>query len=118
MAMHELRNRAWKHLQCLGERHRFTVSVVGVACGLQPANQVQGRSGSERFGSIPNGSYVLLWGTMGDTFPNHNMNSYYRNPTFYYIGTWDPLGLRVPSRFPFKGRGCHLGLHVEKASGA
>ena len=29
---------------------------------------------------------------MGDTFPNHNNNSYYRDPTFYYIGTLDPLG--------------------------
>ena len=29
---------------------------------------------------------------MGDTFPNHNNNSLYRNPTFYYIGTLDPLG--------------------------
>ena len=24
---------------------------------------------------------------MGDTFPNQNKNSKYRNPTFYYIGT-------------------------------
>ena len=30
---------------------------------------------------------------MGDTFPNHyNGNSYYRNATFYYIGTLDSLG--------------------------
>ena len=29
---------------------------------------------------------------MGDTFPNHNNNSYYRSPTFYYTGTLDPLG--------------------------
>ena len=24
---------------------------------------------------------------MGDTSPNHNSNSYYRNPTFHHIGT-------------------------------
>ena len=36
---------------------------------------------------------------MGDTFPNHNNNSEYRNPTFYYIGTLDPLG-KVKPRFP------------------
>ena len=30
---------------------------------------------------------------MGDTSPNNNnSNSSYRNPTFYYIGTLDPLG--------------------------
>ena len=32
---------------------------------------------------------------MGDTFANHNNNSYYRNPTFYYIGTLDPLGFKT-----------------------
>ena len=30
---------------------------------------------------------------MGDSFPDHNSTSKYRNPTFYYIGTLDPLGL-------------------------
>ena len=29
---------------------------------------------------------------MGDTSPNHSSNSRYRNPTFYYMGTLDPLG--------------------------
>ena len=29
---------------------------------------------------------------MRDTFPNHNMNSYYRKPIFYDIGILDPLG--------------------------
>ena len=33
---------------------------------------------------------------MGDTSPNHNSNSSYRNPTFYYIGTLDPLGRYIP----------------------
>ena len=30
---------------------------------------------------------------MGDTSPNHNSISSYRNPTFYYTGTLDPLTL-------------------------
>ena len=30
---------------------------------------------------------------MGNTSPNHNSNSKYRNPTFYYIGTLDLLGV-------------------------
>ena len=34
----------------------------------------------------------LLGTVMGDTFPNHNNSSSYRNPTFYYIGALDPLG--------------------------
>ena len=29
---------------------------------------------------------------MGESCPNHNSNSLYRNPTFYYRGTLDPLG--------------------------
>ena len=29
---------------------------------------------------------------MGDAYPNQNSNSYYRNPTFYCIGTEDPVG--------------------------
>ena len=37
---------------------------------------------------------------MGDTFPNHNINAYYGNPTFYYIRTLDPLkGLEVRAGF-------------------
>ena len=28
----------------------------------------------------------------GDTSPNHTSYSEYRNPTFCYIGTYDPLG--------------------------
>ena len=34
----------------------------------------------------------ILGTVMGDTFPNHNIKSYYGNPTFYYTGTLDPLG--------------------------
>ena len=34
----------------------------------------------------------VLCTVMGDIFPNHNMSSYYRSPTFSYIGTLDPLG--------------------------
>ena len=37
----------------------------------------------------------VLGTVMGDTSPNHNSNSLYRNPTFYYIGTLDPLGTRL-----------------------
>ena len=37
-------------------------------------------------------SQRVLGTVMGDTSPNHNSNSYYRNPTFY-LGTLDPLGL-------------------------
>ena len=33
----------------------------------------------------------VLGTVMGVTFPNHNQNSYNRNPTFYYIGTSGPL---------------------------
>ena len=32
---------------------------------------------------------------MGDTSLRHNSNSLYGNPTFYYIGTQDPLGIRA-----------------------
>ena len=49
-------------------------------------------------------SCKVIWATLGFpknpkylyggvTFPNHNSNSDYRNPTFYYAGTSDPLGL-------------------------
>ena len=30
---------------------------------------------------------------MGNTYPNHKGNYYYRNHTLYHIGTLDPLGL-------------------------
>ena len=33
----------------------------------------------------------VLGTVVGDTSPNHNSNSYYREPTFYHIGTLDPL---------------------------
>ena len=33
----------------------------------------------------------VLGAVMGHTSPNHHRNSYYRNPTFYYIGTLDSL---------------------------
>ena len=29
---------------------------------------------------------------MGNTYPNHKGNYYYRNHTLYHIGTLDPLG--------------------------
>ena len=35
----------------------------------------------------------------GDTFPNHRNTSYYRNPTFYYKATVDPLGSSSPVQF-------------------
>ena len=38
-------------------------------------------------------SQRVLGTVMGDTFPNHNNTSEYGNPTSYYIGTLDPLGL-------------------------
>ena len=34
----------------------------------------------------------VLGTSMGDTSPNHKSDSYYRNPTFYHMGTLDPLG--------------------------
>ena len=40
----------------------------------------------------------------GSTSPNHISNSIYRNPTFYYIGTLDPLGVGIrlyPLNSPF-----------------
>ena len=40
----------------------------------------------------------VLGTVMRDTFPNHNSNSEYRNPTFYYIGTLDPYGGIFSSR--------------------
>ena len=30
---------------------------------------------------------------MGNTYPNHEGNFYYRNHTLYHIGTLDPLGV-------------------------
>ena len=44
----------------------------------------------------PMGPERVLGTVMGDTFPDHNNNCLYRNPTFYYIGTLDPLGGRTP----------------------
>ena len=41
---------------------------------------------------VPFLSQRVLGSVVGDAFPNHNTNSQYRNPTFYYIGTLDPLG--------------------------
>ena len=32
---------------------------------------------------------------MGNTYPNHKGNYYYRNHTLYHIGTLDPLGVKV-----------------------
>ena len=34
----------------------------------------------------------VLCTVMGDTSLSHNSNSKYGNPTFYYIGTYDPMG--------------------------
>ena len=34
----------------------------------------------------------VLGTVVGDTSSTHNTNSYYRNPTFYHMGTLDPLG--------------------------
>ena len=39
----------------------------------------------------------VLGTIMGDICPNHNTNYYDRNPTFYYIGTLDPLGKKCPN---------------------
>ena len=33
---------------------------------------------------------------MGNTYPNHKGNYYYRNHTLYHIGTLDPLGTGAP----------------------
>ena len=37
---------------------------------------------------------------MGDASPNHYRNSQDRIPTFYYIGTLDPLGGEEESQVP------------------
>ena len=40
--------------------------------------------------------YHRVLGTViGDTFPNHNNSSYYRDPTFYYTGILEPLAIWV-----------------------
>ena len=36
---------------------------------------------------------------MGDTFPNHDKDSRHRNPTLFYIGTSDPLGIEFVASF-------------------
>ena len=36
---------------------------------------------------------------MGNTYPNHKGNYYYRNHTLYHTGTLDPLGLWGLFRF-------------------
>ena len=38
-------------------------------------------------------SQRVLGTHMGNTYPNHEGNYYYRNHTFYHVGTLDPLGL-------------------------
>ena len=38
-------------------------------------------------------SQTVLGTVMGDISPDHHSNSYYRNPTFYYKGTLDTLGV-------------------------
>ena len=37
---------------------------------------------------------------MGNTYPNHKGNSYYRNHTLYHIGTSDPLG-KIPRQLSY-----------------
>ena len=37
---------------------------------------------------------------MGDTFPSHNSNSSYRNPTFYYVRYVGPSGLTRGAEVP------------------
>ena len=36
---------------------------------------------------------------MGNTYPNHKGDYYYRNHTLYHIGTLDPLGLATEVMF-------------------
>ena len=48
----------------------------------------------------------VLGTVMGDTSLNHNITSSYRNPTFYYIGTWDPLGYRFDRAVSFNPTEC------------
>ena len=38
------------------------------------------------------GAQGVLNTHMGNTYPNHKGNYYYRNHTLYHIGTLDPLG--------------------------
>ena len=62
-------------------------------------------SGPCRVGTRVRGCWV-----MGDTSPNHNRNSLYRNPSFYYIGCWvmGSRGFRLGwmSPYPVEGAGC------------
>ena len=53
------------------------------------------------FGSASTTSPRVLGTVMGNTSPNHNSNSYYRNPTFYYIVTLDPLCLIASTQLLF-----------------
>ena len=45
------------------------------------------------FACLP--AHRVLGTVMGDTFPSHKNDSYYRNPTFYYIRYFGPFGIRV-----------------------
>ena len=51
---------------------------------------------------------------MGDTSPNHNDISEHRNPTFYYVGTLDPLGYGF-GQCPGRGWGGGGGAKVRNA---
>ena len=47
--------------------------------------------GFKGLGSAVWGLGFRVLGTgIGDTFPNHNKDAEYRDPTFHYIGTLDP----------------------------
>ena len=58
---------------------------------------------------------------MGNPYPNHKGNYYYRNHTLYHIGTLDPLGLpsfQAPRKAgAFRPQTCSpkLRLHVVKS---
>ena len=81
-------------------RDFFFVCGGGGGAGVSEANRVQrlfvvflfGTYTTQKEGTT---SQRVLSTYIGDTYPNHNSNSYYRNPTFYYAGTLDPLGIRV-----------------------
>ena len=61
----------------------------------------------------------VLGTLMGNTYPNHKGNYYYRNHTLYHIGTLDPLGNCAPGRgssqsmFPSQGVGPLLAQTVQ-----
>ena len=48
---------------------------------------------------------MVLGTVLGDPFPNHNTCFQYRNPTFYYKGTSDPLVIRIHITNPNKDPG-------------